>query len=52
MSRASGVLGVDGRGASIRLGFECRAGGRPTWPSLLIDGFAPAVAFDVEFEDG
>ena len=52
MSRASGVLSVDCPGASIRLGFECRAGGWPAWPSLLANGFAPAVAFDVEFQDG
>ena len=52
MPRASGVLGVDCRGASIRLGFGCRAGGWPAWPTLMVDGFAPAVAFDVEFENG
>ena len=39
-------------GASICLGFECRAGGWSTWPSLLVDGFPPAVTFDVEFQDG
>jgi hypothetical protein len=45
-------LGVDCRGASISLGFECRAGCWSTLPPLLAEGFPSAVAFDVEFQDG
>ena len=52
MWRARGVLGVDCRGASIWRGFERRAGCWSAWSTLLVDGLAPPVAFDVEFEDG
>src|SRR3954469_7164005 len=51
-ARASGLRAVDCRGASIRRGLRCGAGGRPPRSALSLESDAAAVAFDVHLEDG